>query len=360
MSDVKDMIGESINRIFSQRIDRRVMDAAESGEWPKGLWDVIDESGFADVLVADVVEEADGKWADAYPVFHAIGFHRAPLPLSETIIANALLRQAGLPSSAGPTSILQQQPGDRFCLQLADGRLLLNGTAAAVPWARASRAIVVAGRIGDDQIIGLIDTNSPGVAIEAGVNVAREPRDQVIFNAGACRAFAICDRSLPDAPVMLYGALARAAMLGGAAESVLRESVQYANDRIQFGRPIGKFQAIQQSLAVLAGEVVSAQTVTLAAHEAATTGPSPFNVAVAKIRAGQAAGVAANIAHQVHGAIGFTYEHSLHYATRRLWSWRAEFGAEAVWAERLGKDAIRRRGANFWADLTQRGRHHDC
>jgi acyl-CoA dehydrogenase len=127
---------------------------------------------------------------------------------------------------------------------------------------------------------------------------------------------------------------------------------EYANERVQFGRPIGKFQAIQQSLAVLAGEVSCAQSAALAACEAAGAAPRLFDVAVAKITAGQAAGVAANIAHQVHGAIGFTYEHSLHYATRRLWSWRAEFGAESVWAEQLGRQAIASGGREFWSALT--------
>jgi acyl-CoA dehydrogenase len=77
-------------------------------------------------------------------------------------------------------------------------------------------------------------------------------------------------------------------------------------------------------------------------------------VAVAKVRAGEAAGVGAGIAHQTHGAIGFTYEHSLHFATRRLWSWRAEFGSESAWARELGR-AVAARGADaLWSDLTAR------
>jgi acyl-CoA dehydrogenase len=145
-------------------------------------------------------------------------------------------------------------------------------------------------------------------------------------------------------------------MIAGAAERVLRESVQYANDRVQFGRPIGKFQAIQQSLAILAGEVTAAQTATLAACMSADRMPDPCAVAMAKVRAGKAAGIAAGIGHQVHGAIGFTYEHSLHFATRRLWSWRSEYGAESHWAERLGIGAINRGGQNFWLDMTRPSR----
>ncbi|WP_394781808.1 acyl-CoA dehydrogenase family protein, partial [Undibacterium sp.] len=209
-------------------------------------------------------------------------------------------------------------------------------------------------RIGDRQVLAIVSTSAPGVSIHGGSNVAKEPRDEVVFKHARCDAYAYCDQ-LPAAPVTLYGGLARAAMMAGAVESILRDSVQYANDRVQFGRSIGKFQAIQQSLAALAGEVTSAQTVALAACEAAASSPRTFGVAVAKIRTGQAAGLAASIGHQVHGAIGFTYEHSLHYATRRLWSWRAEFGSEAEWAKQLGRDAINRGSVNFWSDLTARG-----
>ena len=71
---------------------------------------------------------------------------------------------------------------------------------------------------------------------------------------------------------------------------------------------------------------------------------------------GDAVDRATSIAHQVHGAIGFTYEHSLHFATRRLWAWRSEFGSDAFWAEELGGAALARGADALWPDLTARGR----
>jgi acyl-CoA dehydrogenase len=56
----------------------------------------------------------------------------------------------------------------------------------------------------------------------------------------------------------------------------------------------------------------------------------------------------------VHGAIGFTYEHSLHFATRRLWSWRAEFGSESGWAVELGRRVAARGADALWSDITAR------
>ena len=132
----------------------------------------------------------------------------------------------------------------------------------------------------------------------------------------------------------------------GALEAILDLAVAYANERVAFGRPIGKFQAVQQSLARLAGEVAAALAAagsaadTMATAEMSDDGAF-LEVASAKIRVGEAAGEGAAIAHQVLGAIGFTREHVLHRYTRRLWAWRDDFGSESHWAVKLGQ--LRRR-----------------
>jgi alkylation response protein AidB-like acyl-CoA dehydrogenase len=118
---------------------------------------------------------------------------------------------------------------------------------------------------------------------------------------------------------------------------------------VQFGRAIGKFQAIQQQLALLAEQVAAAGVAASSAVAAvAAGGDLLFAAAVAKSRAGEAAGKATDIAHQVHGAIGFTHEHRLHQLTRRLWSWRDEFGSESRWWIELGRLAASRGGDGLW------------
>ena len=152
------------------------------------------------------------------------------------------------------------------------------------------------------------------------------------------------------------GALLRAAQMAGAMEAALDLATTYANDRVQFGRPIGKFQAVQQQLALLAEEAAAA----LVAVESAAIclaeqrQSAEFAVGAAKVRAGEAAGTVAEIAHQVHGAIGFTEEHSLHYLTRRLWSWRDEFGDKSYWAAFLGRRIAAAGGAGLWPLITAR------
>ncbi|MBE0614838.1 MAG: acyl-CoA dehydrogenase [Burkholderiales bacterium] len=351
MSNESDMIRESVNRMFSQRVDRQVLDQLEAGVWPGELWQLVEESGFSQVLSNESVDAAEG-WQNAYPVFHASGFYRLPLPLAETIVANALLVLAGFAPRNGPMTLIQQD--GHLNLHVEDNGLVLNGAVASIPWARFAKHIVIAGRVGTQLVLGLVEATSQGLQISHAQNIAGEPRDLVSFNDTRCTEYAGWCEGLPDTPVTLFCALARAAMMVGAAQSVLQQSVEYANDRVQFGKSIGKYQATQQSLAILAGEVACAQTATMAACQAATSALSVFDVAVAKIRAGQTAGVVANIAHQVHGAFGYTHEHTLHYATRRLWSWRAECGAESLWAAQLGRQAIERGGDKFWTALVAR------
>jgi acyl-CoA dehydrogenase len=142
--------------------------------------------------------------------------------------------------------------------------------------------------------------------------------------------------------------------MAGGLEYLLAQTVRYVSERKQFDRPIGSFQVIQHQLALLAGHTAAAGIAAAHAFRAADRGDAAFEIAVAKTRTGEAAGLGAGIAHQCHGAIGFTYEHLLHFATRRLWSWRAEFGAESHWAAELGRGVARRGADALWADLTAR------
>jgi acyl-CoA dehydrogenase len=150
----------------------------------------------------------------------------------------------------------------------------------------------------------------------------------------------------------------RAQQMAGALEHILDQSVQFALDRVQFGRPIAKFQAVQHNLAQLAGEAAAAGAAADAAAEAiAGSGIAgatvPAEVAIAKVRVGEAASTGAAIAHQVHGAMGFTREHSLHHSTRRLWAWREEFGNETYWSMRLGRMVAANGADALWPTLTQ-------
>jgi acyl-CoA dehydrogenase len=132
------------------------------------------------------------------------------------------------------------------------------------------------------------------------------------------------------------GAVVAAAAIAGAGDKVLVMTIDYANQRIQFGKPIAKQQAVQQQLAVMAEQVVMAR---IAAQIGCAHGLTPplEIAAIAKQGASRAAVQIAAIAHAVHGAIGISEAHDLHLYTRHLNDWRSVHGSENYWAEQLGR-----------------------
>jgi acyl-CoA dehydrogenase len=137
----------------------------------------------------------------------------------------------------------------------------------------------------------------------------------------------------------------------GAMQRAVDMSLTHAAERTQFGRPIGKFQAVQHMLADSAGQLVAAGALVDNAAEAWGRADFGLRAALAKSKAGTAAGKVAEVAHQVHAAMGFTQDHDLNFYTRRLWAWRDEFGSEAVWQERIGREICAQGGAVLWSSI---------
>lgn len=171
---------------------------------------------------------------------------------------------------------------------------------------------------------------------------------------------------VPDLPVSALIAAealqpaATVSLMAGAMGRALALSIDHVNTRQQFGRPLGKFQAVQQSLAVMACEVraVDAAAAALAARLDATgrdAWAADFEIAAAKLRANRAVGIVTSIAHQVHGAIGFTAEYDLHRITVPLMRWRGAHGNDAFWAARLGRQVAGLGGRGLWEAMTARG-----
>ena len=342
MNELQTILSDSVNRLLEDHATKQTIVAAEEGAFPQTLWDELVANGLTRVLVPEEMEGAGATWADAFVVLKALGEHAAPVPLAETIVAGWILARAGLPIPDGVITLLE---GD---LLLKEGRL--SGIAKRVPWGRnASHGVaLVKSGWGVEAVLVPLEY----VQLKQDQNLAREPRDTLIFERVAVTETGWVE--LPANGLRLFGALARSAQMAGAFDYLTKQSVAYANERTQFGKPIGKFQAIQQQLAVLSTQSAAAGIAAAHACAAADKGEAAFEIAVAKVRADDASSIATSIAHQVHGAIGFTYEHGLHFATRRLWSWRAEFGSGAEWADELGRAAMERGADELWPYVTGR------
>jgi acyl-CoA dehydrogenase len=323
MTELQQMLADSSAELFAAEVAPELLATSESGAWPEELWRILDDAGYPQLF-----SEPELGWADAYPLVEAAGNALLPVPLPEMLLATWLLRQAGIDPPAGiivPAAAQRAVPFARF----ADHVVTVEnerGAPAVVVWAIEAAHVV------------------------CRENAAGEPRDDVEFG-GAVRIASAPLGTLPADILRRFGALLRATQIAGALRRVLALTAHYARERTQFGRPIGQFQAISQQLAVLAEESTAATIAAAYGWERAAADPASGAVAVAKVRAGMAAARGAAIAHAVFGAIGITAEHSLHFATRRLWSWRAEFGAEREWAAILGDTAIRAGGERLWPSV---------
>ena len=346
MSELTNILADTSARLLGELVTRDVLAGAEAGAWNNGLWAALEENGLTRALPPEDLGGLGAGFDAAFVIAFAAGKARAPVPLLETLAAGWLLGRAGIEQPDGPLGLIGEEAG----LILGD---TLSGTARAVPWGRqaAHFVAVVEGRV------ALVTADGAGIAEDA--NIAAEPRDHVTFSNAAVVAEGKLGLATSLPPGRTLGALMRAAQMAGAMEGAVAAAVTHARDRHQFGRPIGKFQAVQQALAVAAARAAEARAAAETAFLAVGRAnddltDAEWAVAAAKLVAGEAAEVVYDATHQVLGAMGFTFEHELHFWTRRLWAWRGEFGADGQWAAEIGRRVLAEGAEALWPGLTAR------
>ena len=319
------------------------------------------DGGWLGVGLPEKLGGSGGSVADAAAVTAACAATGHRLPAADAgFIAGHVLEVAGLRTLTGPPAPAGlPKPGERPAPDgllvpvpeagvMTGGRVTVRG--ARVPFARwATGLLIVATGEGGARacIVGAADAQ-----IGPGRNLGGEPRDSVTVDGA--RPADVSD-SCGDLAAQLRraGALARAIQISAAISQMLELTVRYCGQRQQFGRRLAQFQAVQQQLALLAGEELAARAAVQRAL--ALTGPGsgwPAEpVAVAKVRTALAATAAARIAHQLHGAIGITTEYALSRYTRPAWAWREEYGSEHYWSGELARES----GPGLWETLTSAG-----
>ncbi|RBY80560.1 acyl-CoA dehydrogenase [Geodermatophilus sp. TF02-6] len=326
--------------------------------WDAGLWATLAEAGLTGVGLPEEAGGSGGELADAVAVVRTLAAGAAAVPVAEQLlVAGPALVAHGLelppveePLTVAVADMVTAAPSDDGD---GPGRFTLGGAATDLAWAGVARHVAVLARgpeAVDGSVLALVDAS----ALEAtsAANLAGEPRGSLVLDQVPATGALLTDAQAGE--VKARYALARAVQLAAACEQVLAWTVAYAGEREQFGRPLGRFQAIQMELAEMAGEVTAVSALVDAAVQTLERGEDAvLAAAAAKVRAGAAVEVVARLAHQVHGAIGFTQEHRLHHLTRRLWSWRDEAGSELTWSRVLGAGLLADGADDLWPALTR-------
>jgi acyl-CoA dehydrogenase len=308
---------EQMDRLFEQQVTKDALTTADRGDWSAALWNAVSEAGIPHAMVAESAGGLGLAPADAMSLMRRMGYYALPLPLAETMIANHLFVETHGAPLDGPASFAPVNADDRIAVIFARDGTTLSGTAHHVPWGGDVENLVVFAR--DEKGKGyLARVQREAIATnQRRRNVAYEPRDNLTLDGIRLPLDAVAEAPdyLQADGLLPYVAAIRVQQMVGGMERALDYALVYANERVQFGRAIAKFQAIQHMLAIAAGHFAAA-------------------------------------CHQVHGAMGFTHEHALHFTTRRLWSWRDEGGSESYWQEWIGRKICAMGGEALWPAIT--------
>lgn len=317
-SEMREAIDDALRRILESECTPALVRTVERGGSAESLWTTLEDSGFFDGLVPEHAGGAGLAVADILPVLFLSGEFAVPAPLAETVLARAVLAQAG---TDVPNGGLTLTIGERE----ADGGIR---SLQVHHFGTSTHALVGCG----EEFV-LLPVHG----------ALREPTGSPLETAVAWSSAtaAAAPSTRPTISPRHIAAYVHAGQLAGALMKIFRMALSYANERKQFGRPIGTFQAVQHQLSLAAEHIFAARmAVELAAGDGAL--PDPLSCAVAKARTSEAAAAVTAIVHAVHGAIGFTEEYDLQLYTRRIASWRMAAGSERFWQREVGKALINR------------------
>ena len=347
------LISDMADRIFREFGQPQAIIASVDDSWEVSLWTALEEAGLTLAWVPEGKGGAGVEVKEGFNILEVAGRYAVSVPLAETLLAGWLLARAGLKVPLGPMTMALWADDEPFTVK---GKKLY-GCAVDIPFRNTYRHLVCVAQGGPGLQVALLKRFPSNIS--NCQDIIRQKLGRLEFDGVTLQASALLPSNFTYEHVMLMGAAMRAQQMAGSLQTLLTLSVDYAQTRQAFGRPIGKFQVVQQNLARLAGETAAA---TAAASSAADTIQNSeyfdndviLEVAAAKIRTGEAATKGTAIAHQVHGAMGFTAEHVLHRYTQRLFAWREDFGTESEWAVKLGLIVAAKGADELWPLVASR------
>jgi alkylation response protein AidB-like acyl-CoA dehydrogenase len=310
------MFTEAIEKILTDLCTPARVRAVENGDGAKALWSALEDGGFLELLTPEVADGAGLSLEALFPIFLAFGRHALPVPAAQSIAARALMRDC---SHVPPA-----------------GMLTLAGTA----YREADGGLCVA-RMAYGMLADFALVNLDGELLLFDCSQARRQSSGV--HASQCATLYWSSETVGTSlgnngeEVRVFSAAIHAAAIAGAMERALDMTLEYCNDRVQFGKAIGKFQAVQHQLSVMAEQVAVSRIAAELAFAGDQSVPALIPAAIAKARTSMAVPLVAATAHALFGAIGVTEELDLQLFTRRLHEWRVSEGADIYWNGIVGQ-----------------------
>jgi len=337
-AELRALADEIGSRAFTERLGKR----QRPEQFDSALWQHLEDTGLARLTSTP---DPDAGPAELAVVLYSLARRAGAVPLAETdLLAAWLGQQASLALPAdGPMTV-----GIATECSMTNA---ITGTALGVPWSRTATAVVMVARSAHRAYVGTIGQSEAEIIDDH--NLAGEPRDSITFEVPLNRLQAL-DSAIYD-ELVIRGAWARCIQVVGALDAAAESSVAHCRERVQFGRPLSRLQAVQHSLAMMAGEIEKGRAATELAIAAAcdhgfSSAQTRYAVTAAKVVLGRISEAVVTTAHQLHGAIGVTLEHPLWLATTRSQSWIREFGSTNHYAAELGRLALNAREP--WEVLT--------
>ena len=338
-----------------------VYDAGQPAPWDTALWADIVAQGWTGLAIDPAAGGSDVPLVAIAAIVEEAGRAALPAPLIPTLAASLLLRRTGGAVAAGVMADIagagaavslaltdatgSWDPLETPLTARADGDdLILSGRAHFVQDAFKVGRLIASARLGDALVLCVVPTDAPGLALEQD-HIHDLTRDQatVHFNDLRVGPDAILSRDAAGLLAATWPAFLTlvAADLCGAAEWLLQTTVDYANARVQFDRPIGFFQAVKHPLVNAMVDIDRARSLLYhAAAEIDAGSPDAMTAArMAKSAASDAAAFMSNRAIQLHGGIGFTWEYALHIYFKRNLHNQALYG-DGVYQRRKLADTL--------------------
>lgn len=369
LTEIQELLASSARDFLADRAPFNLVRQAVAGDsgFDPSYWQEIAQLGWTGLMVPEQYGGAGLGLTELGVLLEECGAALAHGPMLETALLGASVidrygneGQKGelLPAIAAGDAVVtpaihEQGPGwassrVEATARVEDGQWVLHGEKRFVPFADAAGIFLVSANTGDDDCtlfvvrredvgdsaIVPMKTASGSPVGQLRLQGTRLPEDAVLGEVGNGR------QAIHH--LLQLGAAGRSLQMAGAARRVVDVTVDYVAQRRQFGHPVGSFQAVQHHCANMA---TAARGILLMARQGAwalSQGPSGANAALrAKLYANRELPGICALAHQCHGAIGFTWEHDMHLFTRHAIEWRSEYGDSRLLTKLLSPSAVR-------------------